>query len=91
VRKTRSGADGREWSPEAAPYATSWRDTRWRNGQYELEFRVYSPGDTPDTGWYLYGDSVFGALMSRKLDEAIGEAGKVIARHGGETIHQVRS
>ena len=51
--KTRAGADGRAWSPEPAPYATSWRDPKWKSGQYELEFRVASPGDTPDTGWYL--------------------------------------
>jgi hypothetical protein len=53
VGKTRAGAGGRAWSPEPAPYATSWRDTKWKSGQYELEFRVASPGDTPDTGWYL--------------------------------------
>jgi hypothetical protein len=53
VGKTRAGAGGRAWSPEPAPYVTSWRDTKWKSGQYELEFRVASPGDTPDTGWYL--------------------------------------
>src|SRR6266851_4018952 len=42
--KTRTGTDGRAWNPEAAPYATSWRDTRWKSGEYELEFRVSSPG-----------------------------------------------
>jgi hypothetical protein len=81
MAKTRTDTGGRAWSPEAAPYATSWRDTRWKSGEYELEFRVYSPGDTPDTGWYLYGVGVFGEFMARKLDEAITEAGQAIARH----------
>lgn len=90
MRKTRTGADGRAWNPEPAPYATSWRDIKWKCGQYELEFRVYSPGDTPDTGWYLYGGGVFGTFMARTLDEAIGEAGQVIARHG-ETASEAPS
>jgi hypothetical protein len=44
-------------------------------GEYELEYRVASPGDTPDTGWYLYGGGLFGEYMVRRLDEAITEAG----------------
>ena len=70
--RTRADAEGRAWSPEAAPYGTSWRDTRWKSGQYEL-------------------GGVFGQFMARKLDEAILEAGQVIAWHDSGTASEAQS
>ena len=78
--------DGRGWIRSLPnPSSTSWRDLKWstRDG-YELEWRKASPGDTPDTGWYLYGNGVFGRWMAKHLYEAIFYAGEVISeRHDG--------
>jgi hypothetical protein len=69
--------------PAAGPSGASWREGKWRPaallegdrpGEYELEYRVASPEDTPDTGWYLYGGGIFGRYMDRRLGGAIAEA-----------------
>jgi hypothetical protein len=69
--------------PAAGPSGVSWREGKWRPaallegdrpGEYELEYRVASPEDTPDTGWYLYGGGIFGRYMDRRLGGAIAEA-----------------
>jgi hypothetical protein len=91
VPKNRTDDEGRAWTPHADPeFATSWRDTRWRTTaldgdhmpgmEYELEWRVYSPGDC-DTGWHLYGaeGTVFGENMGRTLAVAIPEAARWIS------------
>jgi hypothetical protein len=85
--KTHIDIDGRAWHREVNPDASSWRDLKWhaarltsdRDGDFELEYRVHSPGDTPDTGWYLYGGGIFGKYMARKLADAITEAGAWIS------------
>lgn len=71
------------WNPIRSEYYRSWRDVEWEKSGYKLEYRVRSPGDTPDTGWYLYGPngSPFGAYMARVLTEAKQEA----EQHIGET------
>ena len=67
--RPRTDPDGRPWVPAAPAGAISWRATRWRpaallagdrSGDYELEYRVARLGDTPATGWYLYGNGIFG-------------------------------
>jgi hypothetical protein len=82
--RMRTDSAGRSWVPAVRPHAKSWRDVKWRPegllegdrpGEYELEYRVASPGDTADTGWYLYGGGLFGEYMARRLEEAIAEAG----------------
>lgn len=86
--KTRTGPGGRSWVPVTETDAASWRETRWRPaallegdlpGDYELEYRVASPEDTPDTGWYLYGGGIFGRWMDRRLDDALAEAHRWIS------------
>lgn len=50
---------------------------------YELEKRHRSPGDTPDTGWYLYSREVtyfFGEFCDIKLFDAIEEASDMILK-----------
>lgn len=50
---------------------------------YELEKRLRAPGDTPDTGWYLYsrGDGYFfGEFCGYTLLPAIDEASEMIAK-----------
>ena len=51
---------------------------------YELEKRRRSPGDTPDTGWYLYScgadGGFFGEYCDRTLLPAVDEASKMIAK-----------
>lgn len=94
--RVRTDADGRLWVPDPATGAASWREVKWRPhllgtdrpGQYELEYRKASPGDTPDTGWYLYGGGVFGQFMDRRLDEAIAEAAPWIngSAYGPDTL-----
>jgi hypothetical protein len=88
VTRPRNDPGGRSWGPAADADAASWRETRWRpasllegdrDGEYELEYRVASPGDTPDTGWYLYGGGIFGRYMDRRLDEALAEADRWIS------------
>lgn len=54
------------------------------NNVYEVEKRYRSPGDTPDTGWYLFGPDghPFGQWMARLVDEALDAASEyVIERH----------
>jgi len=71
--------DGRAWSRRPADSVKSWRDSKWVTADgHELEWRKASPGDTPDTGWYLYGNGIFGAWMAKHLYEAIFEAGEKI-------------
>jgi len=71
-----------EWS--ARP-GRNWRDKTWRRDGYELEYRRRAPGDTPDTGWYLYGPngSPFGKWMERTIAGAQAEADKYIHEHQG--------
>jgi hypothetical protein len=65
VTGQRIDVDGRAWRHAPGLRFGSWREIRWqaeklatdREGDFELEYRVASPGDTPDTGWYLYGTS----------------------------------
>lgn len=95
IMGNRTRSVGRQtWEGVPTDYATSWRDIRWfwrgpDSGHdwitrtYQLEYRVYSPGDTPDTGWYLYGPdgSPFGEYMSLKLAEAMIMAREYIFEH----------
>lgn len=85
---SRTDPGGRSWVSVARADAASWREARWRpvsllendrSGDYELEYRSASPGDTPDTGWYLYGGGVFGQYMDRRLDAALAEADRWIS------------
>lgn len=50
--------------------------------EYQLEKRRRSPGDTPDTGWYLYSYGVsggfFGEWCGSTLPTAIDEASDLI-------------
>ena len=93
--RPRTDPAGRTWVPVADDFARSWRDVRWQlesllpddyPGDWELEWRVRSPGDTADTGWHLYGDGIFGEFLSRKLTDALAEAdrwisGDIYTRH----------
>lgn len=50
---------------------------------YELEKRRRAPGDTPDTGWYLYSRGVscfFGEFCDSTLLPAIDRASEMIAK-----------
>lgn len=50
---------------------------------YKLEKRRRSPGDTPDTGWYLYTTNTtgfFGEWCASTLLPAVDEASKMIAK-----------
>ena len=83
ARRTRAGSiydiDGRVWRRKLADLGKSWRDCKWvTDDGYELEWRKQSPGDTPDTGWYLYGNGIFGEYMAKRLYEAIFYAGERI-------------
>lgn len=87
--QARIDLDGRSWTPRPASFPMSWRDTRWATvalasdhqpGEpYELEYRIASPGDTPDTGWYLFGGGIFGQYMEHTLAEAITAAGEWVS------------
>jgi hypothetical protein len=79
----------KKWSFTSSEHHRSWRDIEWNKDGYTLEYRVRSPGDTPDTGWYLYGPNgmPFGEYMAdiltdakKKADRYIGtvEAGKKV-------------
>jgi hypothetical protein len=52
--------------------------------KYELEKRRRSPGDTPDTGWYLYSFGVSGGFFGEYCDAtllpAIDKASELIAK-----------
>lgn len=52
--------------------------------EYQLEKRRRSPGDTPDTGWYLYtikgSTHFFGEYCAHTLLPAIDEASRMIAK-----------
>ena len=65
----------------STPFATSWRDVIWNYGRYQLEYRVRSPEDSPDTGWYLYGPEgrPFGQFIDRYLKVAKSEAERYIS------------
>jgi hypothetical protein len=70
------------WSVIRPEHHRSWRDVEWEKNGYTLEYRVRSPGDTPDTGWYLYGPSgsPFGAYMAKILADAKQEADQYIGK-----------
>jgi hypothetical protein len=67
---------------------TTWAQEgrRWkgvfRGVGCELEKRRASPGDTPDTGWYLYTNGVhggyFGEWCGRRVLEAVDEADRLL-------------
>lgn len=45
--------------------------------RYEIEKRKWSPGDTPDTGWYLYSFNVTGGFFGEWCGTTILEAAEV--------------
>lgn len=68
------------WLPANTEFTRRWREVVWCRDGYQLEYRKCSPGDTPDTGWYLYGPNgvPFGVYMGRLLAEAKAEGSKYI-------------
>jgi hypothetical protein len=78
--------NGIGWSRERAS-ATSVESNRYVTTYfgiaYELEKRRRSPGDTPDTGWYLYSRGntyFFGEFCGATLLPAVDEASRLIDR-----------
>jgi hypothetical protein len=67
------------WERDTIPAGETWRNVPWKHmpvnfpGTWEVEYRVYSPGDTPDTGWYLYGPdgSPFGKWLAPTIRDAL--------------------
>jgi hypothetical protein len=72
----RRDADGRLWLRFSDAPARSWRQAEWRACGYAVQYRIESPGDTPLTGWYLYGPDgyPFGEYLSRRLATALDVA-----------------
>ena len=76
--------NGFGWARKRASVQSSSYEAFILGVRYELEKRRRSPGDTPDTGWYLYsyGESggFFGEWCGSMLLPAIDEASKLIAK-----------
>jgi len=72
--------DGRRWTKDDGGRWTCSIGTV----MCELEKRVACPGDTPDTGWYLYTNGAsggyFGEWCGRRILEAVDEATQLLGR-----------
>lgn len=66
------------------PGTARGRRAVWQRDGYQLEYRVRSPGDTPDTGWYLFGPNgfPFGEYMGRTIATAFSEANSYLKARG---------
>ena len=63
-------------------------ETRAHGATWELEKRRRSPGDTPDTGWYLYTYGAegghFGEWCGSRIIEASDAAAVLVQRYAAE-------